>query len=113
MCAVGVWVQAMRAGLVANVYLECMQVKQHKKKYSEHVMTDDMKERLMDYSADREIYSKLARSLAPEIFGFEDVKKAIMLLMVRAPCVVLRGSWWQRAIRSTQRAVVRCDLSPS
>jgi DNA replication licensing factor MCM7 len=85
-------VQAMRAGLVANVYLECMQVKQHKKKYSEHVMTDEMKERLLDYSTDREIYSKLARSLAPEIFGFEDVKKAIMLLMVRASCRVIRGS---------------------
>jgi len=29
-----------------------------------------------------DIYSKLAQSIAPEIYGMDDVKKALLLLMV-------------------------------
>ena len=31
---------------------------------------------------DVDIYSKLSQALAPEIYGMEDVKKALLLLMV-------------------------------
>ena len=74
--------RAMRAGLVANTFLEAMHIKQMKKKYSEYVVTQEMSDRIDSYSADCDIYSKLARSIAPEIYGHEDVKKALLLLLV-------------------------------
>jgi hypothetical protein len=36
----------MRAGLVANTFLEAMHIKQFKKKYSEYVITDEMRDRI-------------------------------------------------------------------
>ena len=33
-------------------------------------------------AGDRDVYDRLASSIAPEIFGHEDVKKALLLLMV-------------------------------
>lgn len=33
-------------------------------------------------AGERDVYDRLASSIAPEIFGHEDVKKALLLLMV-------------------------------
>ena len=37
---------------------------------------------MIDEAAETELYSKMARSLAPEIFGHDDVKKALLLMLV-------------------------------
>lgn len=42
-------------------------------------------EQIARLAEDGDIYNKLARSLAPEIFGHEDIKKALLLLLVGAP----------------------------
>jgi hypothetical protein len=45
----------------------------------------DEQEQIDRLAEDGDIYNKLAKSLAPEIFGHEDVKKALLLLLVGAP----------------------------
>ena len=45
----------------------------------------DEQEQIDRLAEDGDIYSKLARSLAAEIFGHEDVKNALLLLLVGAP----------------------------
>ncbi|KAI5419013.1 Mcm2-7 hexameric complex component [Lathyrus oleraceus] len=77
--------RAMRAGLVADTYLEAMSVSHFKKKYEEYELRGDGEEQIKRLAEDGDIYDKLARSLAPEIFGHEDIKKALLLLLVGAP----------------------------
>lgn len=43
------------------------------------------KNQIARLAEDGDIYNKLAQSLAPEIFGHEDIKKALLLLLVGAP----------------------------
>ncbi|XP_062178294.1 DNA replication licensing factor MCM7 [Alnus glutinosa] len=77
--------RAMRAGLVADTYLEAMSVTHFKKKYEDYELRGDEEEQIARLAEDGDIYNKLSRSLAPEIFGHEDIKKALLLLLVGAP----------------------------
>ncbi|KAJ8466156.1 hypothetical protein OPV22_028708 [Ensete ventricosum] len=77
--------RALRAGLVADTYLEAMSITHFKKKYEEYDLKADEQEQIERLAEDGDVYNKLARSLAPEIFGHEDVKKALLLLLVGAP----------------------------
>jgi len=73
---------AMRAGLTSNTYLEASRIIKEKKGYEISTQNKDIMKQVEDTIGDRDMYSKLSRSIAPEIYGLEDVKKAILLLLV-------------------------------
>ncbi|KAJ7085753.1 MCM2/3/5 family-domain-containing protein [Mycena belliarum] len=74
--------QAIRAGLLTDTYLEAHSIHQQKKQYSEMQMTAEIAQQIADLQRDPGVYSKLAESIAPEIYGHADVKKALLLLLV-------------------------------
>jgi hypothetical protein len=53
--------------------------------YCRYEFRGDEEEQIARLAEDGDIYNKLSRSLAPEIFGHEDIKKALLLLLVGAP----------------------------
>lgn len=73
--------KAMRAGLVTNTYIEAMRVQQSKIRYSDYSLSDENLDNLKMYRTEPDVYSRLAKSIAPEIFGHLDVKKALLLLL--------------------------------
>lgn len=74
--------QALRAGLLTETYLEAQYVKQHKRKYESLGLTDEVKEKIEKVRSQPKFYEILASSIAPEIFGHLDIKKALLLLLV-------------------------------
>jgi hypothetical protein len=67
--------KAMRAGLLTTTYIQAMDVEQTKTSYSAHVLTDAQADQLARLAEEGDVYGRLAGSIAPEIFGMEDVKK--------------------------------------
>ncbi|KAG5452809.1 DNA replication licensing factor mcm7-A [Clonorchis sinensis] len=68
-------------GLLAETYLEAHSI-QLLSKTDEVTDTGEPTEEEVERLRDPEMYSLMAQSLAPEIYGHEDVKKALLLLLV-------------------------------
>ncbi|KAI3405248.2 mcm7 [Candida oxycetoniae] len=82
--------RALKAGLLTETYLEAQYVKQHKKQYELMELNDETESRIMQLRYDPNgghsggggnVYEKLAKSIAPEIYGHLDVKKILLLLL--------------------------------
>ena len=71
----------MRVGLIAETYLEAHHVDLAKKQYDQYQLTPEIMQHVNELAADPQAYEKLAKSIAPEIYGMDDVKKALMLLL--------------------------------
>ncbi|OJT02543.1 DNA replication licensing factor mcm7 [Trametes pubescens] len=74
--------QAIRAGLLTDTYLEVHHINQLKKQYSAMEITPEIQRAIDGLRDDPQLYMKLAQSIAPEIYGHLDVKKALLLLLV-------------------------------
>ena len=74
--------KAIRAGLLTDTYLEAQHVNQHKKAYDDLVVDARTFRRIEQYKNSGHMYEYLSRSIAPEIYGHLDVKKALLLLLI-------------------------------
>lgn len=75
--------KAIKAGLLTDTYLLAHHIEQLKIKsrISDQGINDDLSE-FEALAADPQLYERLSRSMAPEIYGHVDVKKVLLLLMV-------------------------------
>merc|ERR1711962_698176 len=75
--------QAMASGLLSDTYLEAHRVVMVNKTEDEEEQQDEeiTEEELKQVQEDN-FYDKLASSIAPEIYGHDDIKKALLLLLV-------------------------------
>ena len=74
--------QAIRAGLITDTFLEAQHIVQLKRQYSKMELTNEIANQIQALTETHDLYGHLARSIAPEIYGHEDVKKALLLLLV-------------------------------
>ena len=74
--------QAVRAGLLTDTYLDTHYIHQMKKQYDDMEITPAIERALWQLKNDPALYQKLSQSIAPEIYGHTDVKKALLLLLV-------------------------------
>lgn len=72
----------MVSGLLSETFLEAHRVVLLNKTEDDEMGDSDLTEREIQQLACEDFYSKLASSLAPEIYGHEDIKKALLLLLV-------------------------------
>lgn len=74
--------KAIRAGLLTDTYLDAQSIHQLKKQYNAMQRTPEIAAQIAELKDDPALYQKLASSIAPEIYGHEDVKKCLLLLLV-------------------------------
>ena len=74
--------KAIRVGLLTDVFLEAHYIRQHKKQYSDVQATPQTSAIIAELRESGSVYEKLSHSIAPEIYGHDDVKKALLLLLV-------------------------------
>lgn len=74
--------KALKAGLLTDTYLEAQHVRSHKKAYDDMLLAQPTIRRMDELERSGQLYEFLSRSIAPEIFGHADVKKALLLQLI-------------------------------
>ncbi|XP_013393815.1 DNA replication licensing factor mcm7 [Lingula anatina] len=70
------------AGLLSETFLDAHRIVRMNKTEDDELEAADLTEDEISQMAENDFYEKLAYSIAPEIYGLEDVKKALLLLLV-------------------------------
>ncbi|KAM9286004.1 DNA replication licensing factor MCM7 [Cariama cristata] len=72
----------MTQGLLSETYLEAHCIVKMNKSEEDEAAAGELSEEELRQITEEDFYDKLASSIAPEIYGHEDVKKALLLLLV-------------------------------
>ena len=77
---------AMRAGLAHDTHIEAYKITKDKLNFKEFMLSEDMLKQVMDVKdnaeSDDELFLKISSSICPEIFAMDEVKQALLLLMI-------------------------------
>ncbi|HIE14940.1 TPA: minichromosome maintenance protein MCM, partial [Candidatus Bathyarchaeota archaeon] len=68
-----------------DIYLEANYVEPRELEWEELRITDEDIKRMKRLAKSKDVYDKLIKSIAPSIFGYEDIKEAIALQIFGAP----------------------------
>eukprot|EP00906_Rhabdomonas_costata_P029620 RCo041802 len=74
--------KALKASTVTGVYFSAAVVKQQKHAYTDYANSEELRRKTEELFAEGNVYDRLSQSIAPEIFGHEDVKKVLLLMLV-------------------------------
>nr|AGH55745.1 MCM7B [Brachionus calyciflorus] len=69
-------------GLLSDTFIEAHNIVRLNKTENEEMLVEQLSEEEAARICEDDFYSKLTTSIAPEIYGHEDVKKALLLLLV-------------------------------
>ncbi|XP_070537704.1 DNA replication licensing factor mcm7-like [Ptychodera flava] len=72
----------MVQGLLSETFLEAHRIVKMNKTQDDEVTANELTDSEIKQISEDDFYEKLASSIAPEIYGHEDVKKALLLLLV-------------------------------
>ncbi len=69
-------------GLLSDTFIEAHSIAQLNKQEDEEMLADQLTDEEAARICEDDFYSKLTTSIAPEIYGHEDIKKALLLMLV-------------------------------
>jgi len=85
------WFQTRNKGTNQEMYIEAHSITKHKHGYNEQGADEQELNLKLDEAAKKgSLYDFAAKSIAPEIFGHEDVKKALLLVLVGSLTKVMK-----------------------
>ena len=77
-------IQALRAGLITDTYFYVHHVHHHKTVDTSTEVDAEAERTVKKLAKQDDVYERLAESLAPEIYGHTDIKKALLLQLIGA-----------------------------
>jgi len=77
------WILARKQGTTQQMYIDAHFIRKHKRGYNEQEQNEhELTQMVEEQQRQQNLYESAAKSIAPEIFGLLDVKKALLLVLI-------------------------------